>query len=152
MAIPGLRTTNGNPASPPYSNGPYTTDQVQFFRAQNLNVQAAPATITATTTMTAAQMLSGVLEATPAAVATYTTLTGTLLEAALPEGVATNDSFDLSIINLGGAGDIITMAGGSGVTFVGSVLIDDAGVDITSSATFRFRRSAANVFIAYRIA
>lgn len=152
MAGEGYKTTNGNPAAAPYRNGPYTTDQVQMFRAQNFNVQAAPATITSTVTMTSAQMLSGVLEATPAAVATYTTLTGTLLEAALPEGIATNDSFDLTIINLGGAGDIITMAGGTGITFVGSVLIDDAGVDITSSGTFRFRRSAANVFIAYRIA
>lgn len=148
----GYRQADGNPAAPPYSNGPYSTDQVQYFRAQVLNVQAAPTTATGTATLTAVQMLGGIIEATPTAVATYTTLTGTLLEAALPSGIVNDDSFDLTIINLGGAGDIITMAGGTGVTFVGSLLIDDAGIDITSSATFRFRRSAANTFIAYRIA
>ncbi|KKM76968.1 hypothetical protein LCGC14_1374770 [marine sediment metagenome] len=153
MVASGYRQADGNPAAPPHSNGPYTTDQVQYFRAQVLNLQAAPTTATGTVTLTAAQMLGGIIVATPTAVATYTTLTGTLLEAALPSGIVNDDSFELTIINLGGAGDIITMvAGATGITFVGSVLIDDAGVDITSSATFRFRRSAANTFIAYRIA
>lgn len=152
MPPSGLIQTDGNPAAPPYTNGPYATDQVQYFRDQVLNVQAAPTTATGTVTLTAAQMLGGIIEATPTATATYTTLTGTLLEAALPSGIANDDSFELTIINLGGAGFIITMAGGTGVTFVGSVLIDDAGVDITSSGTFRFRRTAANTFIAYRIA
>lgn len=152
MAPSGYRQVDGNPAAPPHSNGPYTTDQVQYFRAQVLNLQAAPTTATGTVTLTAAQMLGGIIEATPIAAATYTTLTGTLLEAALPSGIVNDDSFELTIINLGGAGFIITLAGGAGVTIVGSATVDDAGADITSSGTFRFRRSAANTFIAYRIA
>ena len=83
--------------------------------------------------------------------ATYTTLTGTQIEAEMPPALATNDTFDLTIINLGGAGDIITLAGGTGVTIVGSATVDDAGADITSSGTYRFRRSASNTFIAYRV-
>ena len=32
--VPGLRTSNGNPSSPPYSNGPYNWDQRIFWKAQ----------------------------------------------------------------------------------------------------------------------
>lgn len=114
--------------------------------------QAAPETITDTASLTDAQILSGILVATPSAVATYTMRTGTQIEAALSASNMTNgDSFDLTIINLGGAGDIITMAVATGVTFVGSVTIDDAGADINSSGTFRIRRTAANTFVCYRI-
>lgn len=150
--VNGLRQSDENPAAPPYSNGPYNWDQNIFFRALNHNLQAAPPTATASATLTAVQMLGGILEATPTAAVTYTTITGTLLEAALPSGIANDDSFELTIINLGGVGNIITLAGGTGVTIVGSATVDDAGADITSSGTFRFRRSATNTFIAYRIA
>ncbi len=117
-----------------------------------LREQVDPPTATDTATLTAAQMLGGILVGTPTAAAAYTTLTGTQIEAALSGNVATNDSFDLSIINLGGAGDIITLTAGSGVSIVGSATIDDPGADINSSGLFRFRRSAANTFVAYRIA
>lgn len=114
--------------------------------------QPAPTTATATATLTDAQMLGGILEATPGAIVTYTTRTGTQIEAALlAAGIATDDAFDLTIINLGAATEIITLAGGTGVSIVGSATIDDPGADINSSGTFRFRRSAANTFIAYRI-
>lgn len=112
----------------------------------------APTTATAAATLTAAQMLGGIIEATPAVAVTYTTLTGTLLSAALPGTVATGDSFELTIINLGAAGDIITMAGGTDVTFVGSLTIDDAGADINSSGLFRFRATGATTWIGYRVA
>ncbi len=122
-----------------------------FIRGRLMLTQATPPTATATATLTAAQMLGGILVATPAAVASYTTLTGTLLEAALSANLVLDDTFDLTIINLGGADDIITLVGGTGVTIVGSVTVDDPAADVNSSGTFRFRRSAANVFIAYRV-
>jgi len=78
--------------------------------------------------------------------------TGTQIEAALSGNLANGDSFELTIINLGSAGDIITMAVASGVTFVGSLLIDDAGADVGSQGTFSFRRTAANTFVGYRVA
>ena len=114
--------------------------------------QGTPETITGTASLTDAQMLSTILVATPSATATYTVRTGTQLETALGGTMANGESFDLTIINLGGAGDIITMAVATGITFVGSLTIDDAGADINSSGTFRFRRTAANTFVAYRIA
>lgn len=119
---------------------------------RHVGILTTPPTATATATLTAAQMLGGVLVATPAATATYTTLTGALLEAALSTSIANDDTFDLCIINLGGAGDIITLAGGTDVSIVGSATVDDAGADINSSGVFRFRRTAADTFVAYRIA
>lgn len=35
--VPGLRGSNGQPASPPYSNGPYTSDQQINYRGLGLN-------------------------------------------------------------------------------------------------------------------
>ena len=111
-----------------------------------------PQTATDTAALSDAQILSGILVCTPTAAATYTMRTGTQIEAALGS-ISNNDSFDLTIINLGGAGDIITMAVAVGVTFVGSLTIDDPGTDdsFDSSGTFRFRRTAANTFVGYRL-
>lgn len=110
-----------------------------------------PETATNTASLTDAQILSGILVCTPTGAATYTMRTGTQIEAALSGSLANNDSFDLTVINIGGTGDIITMAAADGVTFVGSLTIDDPGADINSSGTFRFRRTGANVFVGYRI-
>ncbi len=113
--------------------------------------QPAPGTMTDAATITDAQLLGGIIEGTPGTAQSYTTRTGTQIEASLAATVETDMCFDITIINLGGAGDIITLVAGDGVSIVGSVTIDDAGADITSSGTFRFRRSASNTFIAYRI-
>ena len=146
-------TAEAGVASTPYQgSGDLRLTNVMTHKGRLNYTQATPETATATATLTAAQMLSGVLVCTPAAVATYTTLTGTLLEAALSSKIANDDTFDLIIINLGAAGDVITLAGGTDVTIVGSVTVDDPGADINSSGIFRFRRSAANTFVAYRIA
>ena len=121
------------------------------LRAKVLGYEGTPETATDTASLTDAQMLSGILVGTPTAAAAYTVRTGTQIEAALGGTLATGDSFDLTVINLGGAGDIITMTAAAGVTFVGCEEIDDEGADITPSGTFRFVRGAANVFVAYRI-
>lgn len=113
--------------------------------------QAAPETSADTVTLTDAQMLSGILVATPTAAAAYTVRTGTQLEAALLSAgfqVQNGDCFDLTIINLGGAGDDITLTADTGITIVGSAVVTVAA---PSQGTFRFRRTAANTFVAYRV-
>ena len=35
--VPGLRGSNGQPAAPPYSNGPYTSDQQIAYRGLGVN-------------------------------------------------------------------------------------------------------------------
>ena len=122
------------------------------LRAQVLGQQdSTPETAADTAALTDAQMLAGILVGTPTAAAAYTVRTGTQIESALGGTLADGDSFDLTVINLGGAGDIITMTGAAGCTFVGSEEIDDEGADVTPSGTFRFVRGAANTFVAYRI-
>lgn len=37
MVVPGLRGSNGQPAAPPYSNGPYTSDQQVSYRGISIN-------------------------------------------------------------------------------------------------------------------
>ena len=108
-----------------------------------------------TTSLTEAQVLSGILVCTPTATKNYQSPTGTEIETALElivGPISLGDYFDLTVINIGSAGDIITMTVDTGVTFVGSVTIDDPGADVNSSGTFRYVRGASNVFVAYRIA
>ncbi len=121
-------------------------------RAKVLGYVGTPETATNTASLTDAQILGGILVGTPTSAANYTLRTGAQIETALGGTLATGDYFDLTVINLGGAGDIITMVqGASGCTIVGSEEIDDEGADITPSGTFRFVRGASNTFVAYRI-
>ena len=69
-------------------------------------------------TLTAAQLLGGVIEHPITAATTDTTDTGTNLDAAIPN-VANGDSFVCQLINTGGA-FAITIAAGVGVTLKGS--------------------------------
>jgi hypothetical protein len=134
------------------SSGALRTTGKIFYR------QAAPETATDTATLTGAQMLSGILVATPTAAANYTTLTGALLEDAVvaifPQ-LAAGDSFDLTIINIGGTGDDITLvAGATGMSIVGDAVVRpsaDSGTEQAGQGTFRFRYTAADTFIAYRV-
>lgn len=121
--------------------------------------QAAPETATDTATLTDAQMLSGILVATPTAAADYTLRTGAQLNTAVlavHPGLTAGDCFDLTIINLGGTGDDITVtAPASGITIVGDPVVGpiaDVATEQMSTGTFRFRYTAADTFIAYRVA
>ena len=113
--------------------------------------QGAPATATDTATLTVAQVLAGIILATPTSAADYTLPTGADLEAALPTDIATGDSFDLTIINLGGSGDDITILAGVGITVTGggSVVVTVAA---PAQGTFRFRRTGSGTFQMYRVA
>jgi hypothetical protein len=114
----------------------------------------APQTATTNATLSDAQMLSEILEATPSGgTATYTTRTATQLEAAFSNRLEVGDSFDLIIINTStSSGDNIILAMGSGMTLVGNNDIEEEdAVDNSSSGQFRFRKTAENTFSCYRI-
>lgn len=122
---------------------------------QDKAYQAAPDTATATATLTVAQVLNGLIAATPAAAVTYTLPTGALLDAGAT--LAIGDSFDWSIINLAtNATFIISVAAGTGHTVVG--VMDVASNNATTGALygasgrFKTRKTAADTFITYRIA
>lgn len=116
--------------------------------------QAAPATATDTATLTVAQMLAGIIAATPTGAAAYTMATGTDLKAACPTDLAADDSFDLVIINLGGTGDDITLTASTDITIVGDPVVGpiaDVATEQMSTGVFRLRYTTGVTWIAYRI-
>lgn len=120
-----------------------------------LRKQPAPQTAADTATLTVAQMLGGILAATPTAAAAYTMPTGTDLKAALPTDLAADDSFDLHIINLGGTGDDITLTASTDITIVGNPVVGppaDVATEQEAQGVFRLRFTTGVTFIAYRIA
>lgn len=121
--------------------------------------QASPGTMTTAATISVANMVIGIIVATPSAGATaaYTLPTGTVMDAAgaVPAALAANDSFDLTIINVAAAlADTITLTAASGFTIVGDPIVQSAHASSTrlASGTFRCRKTAANTFVAYRMA
>lgn len=106
-------------------------------------VQPAPVAVNTTATLTAAQLLTGLITSTTAAAVTGTLPTGTLLDAAA--GLEIDEAFDWYVINTG-ASNAFTIAAGTGHTIVGA-----AAVALSTSAHFRSRKTATNTFVTYRI-
>ena len=111
-------------------------------------------------TITIAQVLTGILEADPAADITYTLPTAALAVAGVV-GAAVGDCIDFSVINTGTAtaDEIITVAMPSDGTAVGYHGVKCAGVavgDSEGSGMFRIRftnvTSGAEAYTSYRIA
>jgi hypothetical protein len=128
------------------------------FRATSLFRQVAPAAHTGTVTLTAANLAGGLIVGTPAAAATYTLPTGTLMDTHFINAghvLAVDDAFEFSVINAAVTDTFaITIAAGAGWTLVGEMVIpenDTAGTAI-SNATFRARRTGSNAWTLYRVA
>jgi hypothetical protein len=103
--------------------------------------QPVPTALDATGAVTAAAMLGGIVTSAAAAVA-GTVPTGTVLEAA--SEFAIGDSFDWSVIKVGANAFTVTAA-------TDHTLVGDAVVATATSGMFRTRKSAAGVFVTYRI-
>lgn len=109
---------------------------------------AAPNTATATATLTTTQLLGGILLGSPgSSAASYTTPTGTQIDAVL-SNAKVGSTFDLNIINVDGSGSgVITLVGGTGVTIVGlATVVATAG----TAQVWRFRRTGTGTWSAYR--
>lgn len=119
--------------------------------------QDAPAAKTTTVTLTAAELIDGLITANQGAsgAATYTTPTGTQLTSALATSLANDDSFFFSIINIStDAAEDVTLAAGTDVTLVGDMTVAsiDAAGEKASSGRFLARQTAANTWTIYRVA
>lgn len=119
--------------------------------------QVTPTAKTVTVTLTAAELLTGLITGTHTAGATqtYTVPTGTLLDAASSFNV--NEYFEWSLINLSAAAaDTVTIGAGTDHTLVGTMVVASAhattGALYGNAATFRTVKTAANTFVTYRIA
>lgn len=133
----------------PTSGGGYQVGDGNLSEVK-LGAMAAPNTATSTATLTTTQLLGGILLGSPgSSAATYTTPTGTEIDAVLVNA-KTGSTFDLSIQNVNGSGSgIITLAGGTGVTISGlATVVATAG----TANIWRFRKTGTATYTAYRIA
>ena len=109
-----------------------------------LGTQQAPVAKTAAATLTAAELATGIITYTGAAVALTMPL-GTDLDAAF-SSMKVNSSFDFHIINIGGT-NAATVTANTGVTVVGV-----AAVSANTACNWRVRKTADATYVAYRIA
>jgi hypothetical protein len=109
--------------------------------------QQTPAAVTATGTLTIANLLTQIITSTSATAVSLTLPTGTLSDAGVSGGTsAVNTSFDYSIINTGSAVGDVTMVAGTAHTIVGSV-----SVPVGTTGRFKCRKTATNTFVSYRV-
>ena len=150
-------TTTSNAAYPLETFGPYTAipngDGGYQLGAGNLaeaNMQVVTVTsATGDITLTAAQALGGIISCNKGsdAALTVTSPTGAQLDAGLPSAKI-GSTFELTVTNnnnTGASSTVTFAAGASGVTLVGTGAI--ARYD---AATYRFVRTAAATWLAYR--
>ena len=110
--------------------------------------QPTPSAINASATLTIAELLTRIITTNSATAVAFTLPIGTLTDAGILGGFLLIDqSFDWNIVNTGSALGAVTVSGGTGNTLVGSGVLA-----ITTSATFRTRKTAANTFTTYRVA
>lgn len=127
-----------------------------FTRGVPIVPQGAPTALSGAATLTAAQVLSGILVSTTNAGAgvAYQMPTGTDLQNTMPADLAAGDAFDFYIINASAnAADIITLTVNTDVTIVGQATVQANNAATTSpSAKWRARKTGDHVFVVYRLA
>jgi hypothetical protein len=133
------------------------TDPVVKQGRLSNGVQVTPSAETVAVTLTAAELLTGLVTGTHAAGATaaYTLPTGTLLDAA--GAFLVDEFFDWTVINLSAAAaDTITITAGADHTVVGTMICQSAhsstGLVHGNALRLRTRKTAANTFVSYRLA
>lgn len=117
-------------------------------------ISITPQAATTTATLTVAQITGDVLVATAGTGAvTYTLPTGTLIDATLTNAKV-GSAFRLSIVNLGTASGVVTIAAGTGLTLVGTMTFAITAVASTSpcgAGELLFYRTGTATYNVYRI-
>jgi hypothetical protein len=111
----------------------------------------APVSVTATATLTPAQVLNGLILANSGVTAaqTYTLPTVALLEADLTNSDKVGTSFTFRVVNLGTSSGTAIIAAGTGWTITGSLTMT---IPITTGAMLVARKSGAGAWVLYRVA
>lgn len=119
-----------------------------------LRNQGAATAKTVSATLTAAELMTGILTANQggAAAAVYTLPLATAMDTELPDSAA-NHSFEFSLINLSTvAAEDASIATNTGWTLVGSMAVQsDDAITSKSAGRFRARKTAAGAWTLYRI-
>jgi hypothetical protein len=152
-AVLTLEVGGGYPAYYEIGTDPVVKEQ----RTNNSGTQVTPVAETVAVTLTAAELLTGLVTGTHTAGATaaYTLPTGTLMDAAT--SFAVDEHFDWTLINLSAAAaDTITITAGADHTVVGTMVCQSAhsttGAVHGNALRLRTRKTAANTFVSYRLA
>jgi hypothetical protein len=136
MAIPngggGYQLGDGNP------NEPY------------INLIPDPVSVTATATLTPAQVLNGLIFANSGITTaqTYTLPTVADLESLLINSDRVGTMFEFMVVNLGTTSGTAIIAAGTGWTITGSLTMT---IPVTTGARFIARKSGAGAWTLYRI-
>jgi hypothetical protein len=111
----------------------------------------APVAVTATATLTSAQVLNGLILANSGVTTaqTYTLPTVALLEADLTNSDKVGTSFTFRVVNLGTSSGTAIIAAGTGWTITGSLTMT---IPITTGAMLVARKSGAGAWVLYRVA
>lgn len=151
-AVLTLEVGGGYPAYYEIGTDPVVKEQ----RTNNSGTQVTPAAETVAVTLTAAELLTGLVTGThtTGGTAAYTLPTGTLLDAAT--SFAVDEHFDWTLINLSAAAaDTITITAGADHTVVGTMICQSAhsttGLIHGNALRLRTRKTAANTFVSYRL-
>ena len=109
-----------------------------------------PLSVASTATLTAAQVLNGILLVGSGATTaqTYTLPTVALLEAALSNSDKVGTSFVFRVVNLGTSSGTAIIAAGTGWTVTGSLTMT---VPVTTGATMIARKSDVGAWTLYRV-
>jgi hypothetical protein len=115
-----------------------------FVTANVLETTTATAVGTGAQTLSAAELLGGVIDEDPEGNATWTTDTAENIVAAITDAVA-GTTFRCVLFNdaTGASGEVVTLAGGVGVTMNGTTLTMTEGTNITMELIFRLTNVTA---------
>lgn len=110
-----------------------------------------PVSVTATATLTAAQVLNGLILTNSGVTAsqTYTLPTVADLEAVLVNSDKVGTSFTFRVVNLGTSSGTAVIAAGTGWTVSGSLTMT---IPVTTGAAMVARKSATGAWTLYRVA
>ena len=138
MALPngagGYQNNAGNPSEP------------------IISLADTPISITATATLTPAQLVNGLILANSgvtAAAQTYTLPTVADLETALANTDRIGTTFQFRVVNLGTSSATAIIAAGTGWTVSGSLTMT---IPVTTGALLVARKSGAGAWVLYRVA
>ena len=117
-----------------------------------IDLTADPIAVTATATLTPAQVLNGLILANSgvtAAAQTYTLPTVAELEAVLVNSDRIGTTFTFRVVNLGTSSATAIIAAGTGWTVSGSLTMT---IPVTTGASMVARKSATSAWTLYRVA
>lgn len=116
-----------------------------------IDLTADPVSITATATLTPAQVLNGLILANNGVTSaqTYTLPTVADLEAVLINSDRIGTTFTFRVVNLGTTSGTAIIAAGTGWTVSGSLTMT---IPVTTGASMVARKSAAGAWTLYRVA